>query len=83
MEAKSEDLSIGDMDILLCHYKDLVAKYTILCKAINCLSMPEKEPLFRQLEMQGAGGLLSQHRRISTDTNDINPSLTKINDNKK
>lgn len=61
MEAKSKDLAMGDVDILLHHYKDLVAKCTILCKAINRLSMAEKEPLLHQLEMQGAGTMLSQH----------------------
>ncbi|GAU16351.1 hypothetical protein TSUD_117000 [Trifolium subterraneum] len=63
MEAKSKDLEMGDVDILLNKYKDLVAKYTILCKAINCLSVSEKEPLLHRLEMQGAGS-------INTNIND-------------
>lgn len=69
-EAKGEELAVEDVDILLNHYKDLVAKYTILCKAIDCLSVPEKEPLLHHLEMQGAGSLLSQHNKINTNTND-------------
>ncbi|KAK2385852.1 vacuolar protein sorting-associated protein 9A [Trifolium repens] len=64
MEAKSKDLEMGDVDILLHQYKDLVSKYTILCKAINCLSVSEKEPLLHQLEMQGAGSI------NNTNTND-------------
>jgi len=60
MEAESKDLAMEDVDILLNHYKDLVAKYTIICKAINCLSMSEKEPLLHQLECHG----------INTNTND-------------
>ncbi|CAI8595793.1 unnamed protein product [Vicia faba] len=54
MEAKSKDLAIEDVDVLLHHYKELVSKHTILCKAINCLTELEKESLLHQLEMQGA-----------------------------
>lgn len=60
MEAKSKDLAMEDVEILLHQYKDLVVKYTILCKAINCLSVSEKEPLLLQLKMQG----------VDTHTND-------------
>ncbi|XP_027333807.1 vacuolar protein sorting-associated protein 9A-like [Abrus precatorius] len=55
MEAKSEELAIEDVDMLLSQYKDLVAKYTILCKAISCLSTSERDPLLHHLEKQGAG----------------------------
>ncbi|KAL2335862.1 hypothetical protein Fmac_010308 [Flemingia macrophylla] len=58
MEAKSKELTVGDVDILLSHYKDLAAKHTILCKAISCLSTSEREPLLRHLEKQGAGTLM-------------------------
>ncbi|XP_050879196.1 vacuolar protein sorting-associated protein 9A [Lathyrus oleraceus] len=60
MEAKSKDLEMEDVDILLHHYKDLVSKHTRLCKAINCLPVLEKESLLRQIEMHGN----------STNTND-------------
>ncbi|KAK7322430.1 hypothetical protein VNO77_25809 [Canavalia gladiata] len=50
MEAKSQELAVRDVDMLLSHCKDLVAKYTILCKAISCLSTSEREPLLHQLE---------------------------------
>ncbi|KAK7334486.1 hypothetical protein VNO80_26243 [Phaseolus coccineus] len=60
MEAKSKELTVGDVDMLLSDYKDLVAKYTILCKAISCLSTSEREPLLRQIEKQSAQTLLSQ-----------------------
>lgn len=73
MEANSKDLTGRDVDMLLSHYKDLVAKYTILCKAISCLSMSEREPLLRYLEKQGAETLLSQQHGISTDTSDSCP----------
>ncbi|XP_028228605.1 vacuolar protein sorting-associated protein 9A-like [Glycine soja] len=59
MEAKSKELTVGDVDMLLSDYKDLVAKYTILCKAIGCLSTAEREPLLRHLEMQGPETLLN------------------------
>ncbi|KAJ1420566.1 VPS9 domain [Sesbania bispinosa] len=70
MEAKSEELTVGDVEMLLSHYKDLVTRYTILCKAINCLSTQEKEPLLLHLEMQGAGTLLPKHGGINKGTND-------------
>lgn len=53
MEAKSKDLAMEDVDILLHQYKELVSKHTILCKAINGLTVLEKESLLHQLEMQG------------------------------
>lgn len=68
MEAKSKELTVGDVDMLLSDYKDLVAKYTILCKAISCLSTSEREPLLRQIEKQSAETLLSQHPGINTPT---------------
>ncbi|TKY49870.1 Vacuolar protein sorting-associated protein 9A [Spatholobus suberectus] len=73
MEAKSKELTVGDVEILLIHYKDLVAKYTILCKAISCLSTSEREPLLRHLEKQGAATLLSQQRGIIPETSDPHP----------
>ncbi|XP_020232709.1 vacuolar protein sorting-associated protein 9A isoform X1 [Cajanus cajan] len=73
MEAKSKELTVGDVDTLLNHYKDLVAKHTILCKAISFLSTSEREPLLRHLEKQGAGTLILQHHGINTDTCDPHP----------
>ncbi|QCD95411.1 hypothetical protein DEO72_LG6g104 [Vigna unguiculata] len=61
MEAKSKGLTVGDVEMLLSDYKDLVNKYTILCKAISCLSTSEREPLLRQIEKQSAATLISHH----------------------
>ncbi|KOM43015.1 hypothetical protein LR48_Vigan05g061900 [Vigna angularis] len=72
MEAKSKGLTVGDVDVLLSDYKDLVSKYTIMCKAISCLSTSEREPLLRQIEKQSAGTLLSQHAGINTATHQHN-----------
>ncbi|RDY00378.1 Vacuolar protein sorting-associated protein 9A, partial [Mucuna pruriens] len=71
MEAKSKELTDGDVDMLLSDYKDLVAKYTILCKAISCLSTSEREPLLRHLQNNGQGTLLSQDQH--RDTSDPRP----------
>ncbi|CAJ1958587.1 unnamed protein product [Sphenostylis stenocarpa] len=73
MEAKSKELTVGDVDMLLSDYNDLVAKYTILCKAISCLSTSEREPLLRQIKKLSAGTMLSQHPRINTDTTHPRP----------
>lgn len=72
MEAKSRGLTVGDVDVLLSDYKDLVSKYTILCKAISCLSTSEREPLLREIEKQSAGTLLSHHAEINTATHQHN-----------
>jgi len=72
MEAKGKELTVGDVDMLLSDYKDLVAKYTILCKAISCLSTSERQPLLRQIEKQSAGTLLSKHPMIITGTRQDN-----------
>ncbi|XP_027939743.1 vacuolar protein sorting-associated protein 9A-like isoform X2 [Vigna unguiculata] len=61
MEAESKGLTVGDVEMLLSDYKDLVNKYTILCKAISCLSTSEREPLLRQIEKQSAATLISHH----------------------
>ncbi|XP_058721954.1 vacuolar protein sorting-associated protein 9A-like [Vicia villosa] len=70
MEAKSKDLEMEDVDILLHHYKELVSKHTILCKAINGLTVLEKESLLHQIEMQGAGSVISECNGTNSNTND-------------
>lgn len=59
LEAKSEEMTLKDVDRLLILYKDVVAKYTTLCRAISNLSTSEKEPILRHLESQGTGSMLA------------------------
>ncbi|KAK4285046.1 hypothetical protein QN277_001792 [Acacia crassicarpa] len=58
LEAKSEEMTLKDVDRLLILYKDVVAKYTTLCKAISNLPPSDKEPILRCLESQGVGSML-------------------------
>lgn len=53
LQAESAELTVRDVDRLLSLYKDVVAKYTTLCRAISHLSTSEKGPLLRQLQLQG------------------------------
>ena len=62
MEAKGRELTERDVDRLLSLYKDLVAKYTRLCKAIDCLPNSEREPILRHLKMQETGSLVVSQR---------------------
>ncbi|XP_015953107.1 vacuolar protein sorting-associated protein 9A [Arachis duranensis] len=59
MEARSGELKERDVDRLLSLYKDLVLKYTALCKAIDCLPISEKEPILGHLKMQETVSLVA------------------------
>ena len=59
LESKSGDMTMRDVDRLLSLYKDVVHKYTTLCRAISHLSTSEREPLLRHLELQGADSILA------------------------
>ncbi|KAI4324029.1 hypothetical protein L6164_023597 [Bauhinia variegata] len=62
LEAKTGELTVRDVDRLLGLYKDVVTKYTSLCKAISFLSTSEREPLLRHLEgVHPYMDLLSSH----------------------
>ena len=58
LESKGRDLTTKDVDRLLNVYKDVVAKYTSLCKAISHLSTSEREPLLRHLQLRELGSML-------------------------
>lgn len=58
LESKGRDLTAKDVDRLLNVYKDVVAKYTSLCKAISHLSTSEREPLLRHLQLQELDSML-------------------------
>ncbi|XP_028806016.1 vacuolar protein sorting-associated protein 9A-like [Neltuma alba] len=60
LEAKSDEMTLKDVDRLLTIYKEVVAKYTTLCRLINNLPTSDKEPMLRRLESQGAGVMLER-----------------------
>lgn len=43
MEAEAGELTVGDVETLLSLYKDVVTKYTNLCRAVKRLSMSKTE----------------------------------------
>lgn len=51
-----------DVDRLLILYKDVVAKYTTLRRAINVLPPSHKEPILRRLESQGVGQPIMENK---------------------
>lgn len=61
MEAKADELTVGDVERLLSIYKDVVNKYTHLSEAFRQLSLSKQE--FHHLE--GTGGSLAQPPQIS------------------
>lgn len=58
MEAEPGDLTVEDVESLLSLYKDVVTKYTSLCKAVRHLNMPRTEP-FPPIQ-KGTNALLLQ-----------------------
>lgn len=43
MEAEAGELTVGDVETLLSLYKDVVTKYTTLCRSVKRFSMSKKE----------------------------------------
>ncbi|KAJ7982562.1 vacuolar protein sorting-associated protein 9A-like [Quillaja saponaria] len=50
LEAKAGELTVRDVDRLLSLYKDVVSKYTNLCKAVSHLPLSQREPLLPHLQ---------------------------------
>lgn len=50
MEAEAGELTVRDVERLLSLYKDVVTKYTTLCKAVRSFPPRKTEPSIRQLQ---------------------------------
>ena len=55
MEAESGELTVGDVETLLTTYKDVVLKYTTLCRALKRLSISNSKTESPQSQGEGKG----------------------------